>query len=309
MTVGSKMPLVSIGLPLYNAERYLGEALRSILSQSYRNFELIISDNASTDDTENICRQFASRDNRIAYYRNDSNLGGSPNFNRVYQLATGKYFKWAAHDDLISADYLAKCVAVLEADPGVVLCHSRTLRIDREGSVTGNYDSSLRTDSSRVHERFSDLVLVRHFCTLIFGVIRTSVLAKTPLMGSYIGSDRNLLAELGLYGRLHELPEYLFYRRDHPGTSLRTIPNYRDRLAWFDTSKKGRIVLPYWKNMCEFTRSVMCVPLNDSERIACLLQVLRWTRKGWKHLAIDVASPILKRTRWGYKYYAGGYGS
>ena len=309
MIMAAEKPLVSIGLPVYNAEEYLRNALDSLLAQTFTDFELIISDNASTDSTESICREYMVHDDRISYCCNEINVGGSKNFNKVFELSSGKYFKWAAHDDLVAPTYLERCVQIMEDDASIVLCHTKTAKINVEGKITGNYDAEMRLGSPLPHERFGDMVLVGHFCTLIFGLMRRDILEKTPLMGTYVGSDRNLLAELALLGSLHEVPEYLFFRRDHPKASVRSIPNYRERLSWFDTSKKGRWTLPYWRNYIEFILSITKVDLDFSERNRCYLQMVKWLRNGWKLLAVDLAQPILSRTKWGYKYYAGGYGS
>ena len=99
-------PRVSIGLPVYNGENFLEFALDSILGQTFQDFELIISDNASTDATESICRRYAAKDSRIRYYRNPNNQGAAQNYNRVFALARGEYFKWAAHDDVCKPNYL-----------------------------------------------------------------------------------------------------------------------------------------------------------------------------------------------------------
>ena len=115
------IPRVTIGLPVYNGQNYLVETLESLLAQTYTDFELVISDNASTDRTEAICRQYAAGDARIRYYRNDENIGASANYNRAFELGRGEYFKWAAHDDLLAPTYLERCVEVLDANPDVVL--------------------------------------------------------------------------------------------------------------------------------------------------------------------------------------------
>jgi glycosyltransferase involved in cell wall biosynthesis len=206
---------VSIGLPVYNGEKYIGEALGSILAQTYQNFELIISDNASTDKTEQICRAYATRDSRIRFYRNRRNLGAYKNFNRVFELSSSEYFKWAAYDDLLAPEFLQKCVSVLEKDPCIVLCHSKTVRIDEHGKLVGSYEHKMRIDSWKPHERFGDLIGIHNPCWPIFGVMRARVLRMTPLFGNYIATDRNLLAEISLVGRMYEIPEYLFFRRDH----------------------------------------------------------------------------------------------
>lgn len=307
--VSQRSCTVSIGLPVCNAESYLREAMDSILGQTFTDFELIVSDNASTDGTAEICREYAAGDDRVTYSRNDHNIGGARNFNRVFGLSTGEYFKWCSHDDLVAPDYLSRCVEVLDSDPSAVLCHSRSARINSRGEVTGDYDVSMRIGSHSPHERFADLIMVGHFCTLVFGVIRREALARTPLIAPYIGSDRNLLAELGLMGRFHEIPEHLFYRRDHPGASVRTYPNYRDRLPWFDPERSGGFTLPYWRNCLEYYRSISRVSLGSREKALCRAQMIAWLGRNWKFLAIDIAAPVLKRSSRGYKYYAGGYGS
>src|SRR5246127_6023313 len=119
-------PLVSVGLFVYNGERFIEEALQSILKQTFTDFELIISDNASTDRTGEIVKAYAERDNRIRYYRNEKNIGAGWNARRVYELATGKYFKWATADDFLEPDLLRRCVEILESDPGCVAAYTRT---------------------------------------------------------------------------------------------------------------------------------------------------------------------------------------
>jgi len=114
-------PRVSIGLPVYNGENYLEEAIDSILAQTYKDFELIISDNASTDRTPDICQAYANKDPRIRYYRNEKNIGAAVNFNRVFELSSSEYFKWAAHDDIIAPDYISECIEILDNDDSIVL--------------------------------------------------------------------------------------------------------------------------------------------------------------------------------------------
>lgn len=206
-------PRLSIGLPVYNGESFLKAALDSILNQTYKDFELIISDNGSTDKTEDICRSYMLEDQRIRYYRNNNNLGAAWNFNRVFSLSNGQYFKWAAHDDVCANEFLERCVDVLERDLGVIVCFSKTMQIDEQGNIEKKRDhiDLPNLSSSRSDKRFHDIIINRHGCESVFGVIRTSVLRKTPLIGNYIASDRVLLALLSIYGRFYELPEYLFF--------------------------------------------------------------------------------------------------
>lgn len=275
------MPKVSIGLPVYNGERYLEEALDSILAQTYTDIEIIISDNASNDHTPEICLTYAKKDSRIHYFRNEKNLGSAWNFNRVFELSSGKYFKWAAHDDIIASDFLMKCVNILDQDPSVVLCYSDATIIDEKGKFIENYEVNLNIDSPKPHERFRGL-LMNHQCFEIFGLIRGRVLRKTPLMGNYGHADGVLLARLGLLGRFYKIPEKLFFERRHPKQSIYTYgayqgpPNYHLWAAWFDPAKTGKIIFPYWKILSEYYNALLQVPLNGNERILCLLFLMRW---------------------------------
>ena len=151
----SPVPRVSIGVPVYNGELYLERALDSILAQSFDDFEVIIADNASDDRTEQICRDYACRDARVRYVRNETNLGASANFNRTFALARGPYFKWAAHDDVLGTDFLLRCVEVLDSNPDVVLCHTKTQQIDEDGRVAGNYDSLAVHRRPRIRSRWT----------------------------------------------------------------------------------------------------------------------------------------------------------
>src|SRR5260370_42275271 len=123
-------PLLSIGLFVYNGERFLEETLDSILNQTFTNFELIISDNASTDRTAEVSQAYARRDSRIRYYRGEKNMGAGWNTRRVYELATAKYFKWAAADDILEPEFLRRCGLGLEGDVGCVVGYGRTKKVD-----------------------------------------------------------------------------------------------------------------------------------------------------------------------------------
>src|SRR5919109_5579420 len=151
---------VSIGMPVYNGVRFLKEAIESILAQTFEDFELIISDNASIDQTEQICREYAAKDKRIRYYRNEKNLGAARNYNRVFELSTGEYFKWQAHDDLCDPQFLEKGVAVLARDPSIVLCYSKFLRIDEHGNPLTMETSKVR-GGAKPHERFRSVIQYR----------------------------------------------------------------------------------------------------------------------------------------------------
>jgi len=290
-------PKVAIGLAVYNGERFLRPALDSLLAQTMTDFELLISDNASTDSTPEICQKYALKDSRIRYVRQPANLGATANFNFLFRETRGKYFAWAAHDDVRHPDFLRRCVAALDQDPEIVLVFTRSRRIDEEGKVTGFYDkwdNDMRISHPAPHIRFSDVVCVQHACLAIFGVIRRDVLARTPLLGTQVGSDRDLLGELALIGKWRQLPDELFDRREHQGDSLHQFPREHLRLTWFDPAQAGSVGFPTWRNLGELAASVRRAPLPRRERLLAYAQFPRWLfgprwfRPRWLRMLRDV---------------------
>jgi glycosyltransferase involved in cell wall biosynthesis len=282
---GSEIPAISVGLPVYNGADYLGQAIDSLLSQSFKDFELLIQDNASTDATEQICRAYAAADSRVSYVRNPQNLGAAVNYNLVFQRARGRYFKWAAHDDVCAPDFLERCVEVLDRDSEVVLCCGQTRLINDDGSpvaydwkqkcyVTrhgervGQIDPGHRAEGVRPASRFWD-VLVRTMRTFeIFGVIRTDVLRKTHLHGGYYGSDKVLLAELSLLGRFHLLPEVLLYRRCHRAQSSNL--ELTQKSTWIGGGRREHWLMLRLRNVIPgYVEVVRGAPIALADKIVC----------------------------------------
>jgi len=270
------MPRVTIGMPVYNGEEFIAEAMESLLAQSFTDFELLVADNASTDGTGEICRGFADRDSRVRWLPSPENRGAAWNFNRLFFEAKGEFFRWSAADDVTAPTFLEKCVDILDAQPQVVLCHCYTSKIDAHGEPLGQYDldNGLDVANPAVHLRFRAQILPRHSCVHVFGLIRRDILAKTPLIGPYVSSDRVLLAELALHGPHHVIPEYLFARRHHGKTSIH-LDERTERAEWFDTKKKGRIALPAWRVVGELEKAILRAPLNLKEFGQCQLEVMR----------------------------------
>ena len=277
-------PRLAIGLPVYNGEEYLGAAIDSILAQTFDDFTLIISDNASTDGTEQICRGYASRDKRVRYFRNDENIGGARNFNRVFELSNAEYFKWMAHDDVYDPEFVAECVKVLDADQTIILCYTKTREINEHGEVVGNWIDSVKTDSEQPHERLYQMICIKHACFQQFGVMRSSILRKTKLMQAYSEADRWLLAELSLHGRIFEVRRYLFLRRDHPGTSMRAYASSSELMRFWDPKKRATVIFPRLRKMLEYLKVIGRTPMPKSEKILCFLQVGRWFGQGLARL-------------------------
>lgn len=273
----SSSPSVSIGLPVYNGEQFIDEAIQSVLRQSHSGFELVISDNASTDSTSEICLGYAERDERIRYLRSGTNHGAAWNFNRVFELSRGQYFKWLNHDDCWDPLMLERSVDVLETAPSdVVLCYPKTLFIDEHGSVIEHYEDRLDLRCADPARRLGNLIRNLRRCNALFGLMRTRDLERTRLLGAYIDADRTLLAELSMLGQFWELDERLFMRRMHPQGSTFANTTRQESMGWWNPARKAQKVhLPNWRLLMEHVRGVQHVPLASADRRGCYVSLGR----------------------------------
>jgi len=273
------VPRLSIGLPVYNGEEYLAEALDALLGQSYQDFELIISDNASTDGTEAICRRYLAQDRRIRYIRLPENIGAAPNHNFVFRESRGELFKWASHDDLYGRDLLLRCVEALDERPQTVLAHTWNAIIDGTGTVTQPFDYRLATDSTHAPERFRSL-LFEPGGDDFYGVIRADVLRRVTPHDSYHHADRTFVAEIALHGPFYQVPELLYFRRDHPTRAERANPTKRTRCANLDPRRADRLRHPTVRLLGEyvwgFVAAIHRAPLTGAERRECYRYLGQW---------------------------------
>lgn len=276
----TRTPRLSIGLPVHNGEQYLAEALDALLGQSYGDFELIISDNASTDGTEAICRRYAGTDRRIRYIRQQRNIGCAGNHNVVFTRSRGELFKWASDDDLYGRDLLRRCVEALDRRPDVVLAHSHTAII--EGGTGGSARGvayPLATSAPRAPVRFRS-VLFDEGGDDDYGVIRADVLRRVHPYGSYYHADRPIIAELALHGPFHQVPEWLYFRRDHPGAAVREHPGIRAWCANYDARRADRLRHPVVRLVAEYVwayvAAIRAAPLSSADRVRCYQHLATW---------------------------------
>ena len=286
------VPKVSIGLPVYNGSNYLALTFDRILSQTFTDFEVIVCDNDSKDDTAKICAEYCSRDSRIRYYKNDSNIGAAPNFNRTFELSRGKYFAWAAHDDMYDLRFLEKCVKVLDEHPDVVLAHSALAFVDdddnpiifREGAdavaagkpIRDIYGNSVMkpdqlniAESQSAQERFHEVLHKVHWCLQVFGLARSDVLRRTGLQRSYYGADKVFLAEISLAGRFHQIDEVLFTKRIHRQMSF--YQTTKEKRKWIDPNSRHR--LPQLQMIKDYAVAVTRNPLSFGQRLKCFFAI------------------------------------
>ena len=275
-------PLVSIGMPVFNGENFIGEALSSIVAQSYQNLQIVIGDNASTDATESICREFAERDDRIQYFRHAENLGASANHDFVFFRSDGPFFRLAAHDDVLHPKLIERCANALISRPEYALAYPRTRQIDAEGVEQGGIDDNITgMDSPSPALRLGRIICPRNWATPVFGVFRRDAVRAETILGRYVGSDRTLLAELAMAGPWHRVDEYLFYRREHATTSTNAFRGEFSRISWFDPSASRAGRFPHWRRLNEFRKAVQRAELSPGQRALAFTQIARWTITPW----------------------------
>lgn len=286
-------PLISVSLPVYNGENFIAAAIECVLNQTVTDLELIITDNTSTDRTEEICKAYVEKDSRVRYIRQEKNLGVTLNFNRGYHEATGKYFKWITHDDLITPDCLEKSIAMLEANPGSVLAHSRIHLIDENDQTIEYYDTGLeKIGDPRQSVRFGEMILKPHQCLECDGVMPREAVGKTALYGSFPGADRALITEIVLVGPFIRTEEPLFITREHQTRFRRAQVTPQDRLATYDTSMRGKKMVGTWVMYRDYWRMVNAQVTDKRERRACKLHLLKWWLVNWNtaRVVVDVIS-------------------
>ena len=275
----SRTPRLSVGIPVYNGHNYLADSIESLLGQSYEDFELIISDNASTDDTADICRRYEKQDSRIRYFRQERNIGGAPNHNFLVEQARGELFKWASDDDLYARDLLKLCVEALDEFPDVVLAHSWTAVIDASDTVTQAVRYGLDTASPSAPERFRSL-LYEVGGDDDGGVIRMEVLRRATLLGSYHHSDRTLTAGIALFGPFYQVPDWLYFRRDHAERAERAFKSVRNWCANLDPRRSDALRNPairlYAEYIWGYVNAIQEAPLTPAEKRACYRHLAGW---------------------------------
>lgn len=283
-------PRVTIGVPVHDGAAYLAAALDSLRAQTFRDLEIIVSDNASTDESVAIASAYAAVDPRIRLVQSRVNIGGNANFHLVLDLARGEYFKWAAHDDLCDASFVERCVAVLDGDPSIVCCHARTVKIGADGEPVAGLPDPTRASAGgadpRARVRFRDVLLHTGYAARSFGLMRTAALRTCrPLLPVY-GSEKVLMAELALRGRFHDIDEVLFFERVH-AKSASALGTASAQQAFAAPSGAGGRLVPRLRLLGGYLGAIRRAPLAAPEKLRCaaavgsyLLQVRKWRGVG-----------------------------
>lgn len=266
---GSAEPVVSIGVPVYNGARHLAQAVQSLLAQTFTDFEIVISDNASTDDTAVICQRFAAADPRVRYLRQPKNIGAPRNWSLLVHEARGQFFKWASANDYCCPSFVEKCLAALSSDPGAVLSFGQTRLIEDETGVARDYDGDIEVLDDRASDRFKRVCRSLRLNNAQSGLLRMDILRKTGLDRPYQGGDLVLMAELALYGRFRIVPDALYFRR-MDARSLSTRLSAAELRYFIDPTagaSKGSVVL---RRHMDMFAAILHARIGMRERLACL---------------------------------------
>jgi glycosyltransferase involved in cell wall biosynthesis len=272
-------PRLTLGLPVHNGERYLCESVDALLAQTFTDFELIISDNASTDRTGAIAQAYAAVDARVRYVRHPRNMGSAFNHNFVVAQARGQFFKWVSDDDSYAPDLLRRCIEALDRWPQIVLAHAWTAFIDDAGQLTHRVDYPLRTDAVGAPQRFRSLLYTQGGDD-IYGVVRTGVMRSVAPHGSYHLADRTMVAELALHGPFYNVPDFLYFRRDHPNRAERVATGIRRRSAHLDPRRADRRRHPVVRLVAEYllgyVTAIWQAPIGVADRLRCSRDLIVW---------------------------------
>lgn len=287
-----RAPRLTVGVPVFDGERYLAETLEALLAQDYRDLVVVVSDNASSDGTRAICEDFAARDPRVEYHREEVNRGGAWNFTRVLELARTELFAWNAADDVAAPGHLSRCVAALDAHPQAPLAYDRVRLIGPDSDVIGELgDEDLDLTAPRPSARLEHF-LVRQAVHIEYGVWRTEFLRAIGGEPEIRGGDVVLGARLLLRAPAVKVPEQLFFSRRHPeqGSALEGLAQVQENRP----DARFRLTFPQTRILVELVRSVLAAPLPPAERRRCLRAVVRaWAVPRRRSYASDVKQNLL----------------
>lgn len=286
----------TVGVPVYNGERYLEQALDSVRAQDEPDLEILVSDNGSTDGTQEICRQAAADDPRVVYVRHEVNRGGAWNFNHLVARASAPYFTWAAADDVREPAFVRRCLETFaDTDPTTVLVYPRTRIIDARGQVTEELnDRDLACNEPTPHQRIGHFLRAQA-AHIFYGLHRTDVLRSTRGIRPTVGNDMVVLAEMACRGPFALVGEHLFLQRRH---AEQFSAQGHGQVAWHAPSASVRFSFPHTRVSVELVRGVLSSPISPAEKAACVATIpVAWTVPRWRGPASDVRTALGLRPR------------
>lgn len=279
----STSPRISIGVPVYNGAETIGAALEPLLAQTYGDFELVVSDNASTDSTAEVVQSLAHLDKRIRYVRQPINLGVNGNYSFVASVARGEYLKWASCSDWCAPTFLEHCLAALDNDRTAVLAAPRTRLFAVDLATAQDYPDDIQLLDNRPVDRFIALTRTMRLNNAMNGLIRLAALRRTRLIETYRSADVVMMGHLALLGRFLLLDEPLFYRRMEAATASALQDAESVRRLHYPTMS-ARALFQHWKRQAGWVKAAASAPLRLDERAQVLTWVARMTY--WERLGL-----------------------
>jgi hypothetical protein len=260
---------VTVGMPLFNGEKHgLEKNLDAILKQDYENIEVIISDNASTDRTAEICLAAAAKDPRVKYYRHEKNFGLLKNGWRVLHLCTTPFFKMAEHGDFHKPAYISACMKRMREDESIVLCYPRTLAVHENGE-SEIADDHIDAMSDSPVERYMHVISQLRYCNASYGLFRTPYLREIKVANEECrGSDVVMLAEMALKGKIAQLDEVLYvtYRDKKWSQGIEQQVAAINRMYTMNDPRRG-ITFPFCRMIGEHLELVRFSNLTEQEKV------------------------------------------
>lgn len=299
-------PAATVGIPVYNGERFLEQCLESVLSQTASDIEIIVSDNASTDRTPEICRRYAAMDSRIVALRSPENRGAAWNHNRVLAASRAPLFQWLGADDYLAPEHVERCAAALAANPAAVACVSATTVVDELGAAVAWPDVGMPLDALDPVARYASMLdswPPNH--NPFYSVFRASAIERAPRLGSYLGADRLFVAGVAALGPFVKLPEPMFFRRKHAGNRSIAVAKqhavYTPGSQWQFDLRETRLM---WEQLPLIARSPVPTRLKlrmlraSAARMASGRAMLR---REWRSAAGDALRQLFHIRRAVYK--------
>ena len=267
-------PRVSFALPVRNGGDKIRRCLDSLLAQDFEDFEIVISDNASTDGTQDVIREYAARDSRVRPFLNERDVGQIENFNRVVHIARGEYFRWIGADDWIEPEYASSCIAILDHDPGAIaVTNFIRIYVDDKPTRSDEYFGEL-LESERPERRFTRMLWTFHAGDSIYeplySMIRRSVLLSTSLVRMMVKADRILASELSLLGRFHHHHACLTHRWKPSGVTVHS----EEYLKRYRPDRSAELQSTPWRQARVLMSVIRDAPLTTRQRLVCMKAVV-----------------------------------
>lgn len=290
-------PLVTVGLPVYNSERYVSQSIDSLLAQTFGDYKIVICDNASTDRTGEICQEYAKRDPRIEYHRNASNLGLPGNYNLSFSLCRSKYFRWATGDDYSSPDQLEDHVRVLESDPEIAVCYSQAAMVDEGGVQYETWTDDLHLMQDDPVARFKIAVTKISRVHHHLGLMRSSCLRRTLGFAHHVCADQGLIAELSLLGKFYRIEKQQFFRRMHGASSSWQTFDEEHQARFYHAAHVKRIPFNRFRWHAYYAQVVHHSPLSNLQRLEAYAFLTRYSAAEWRWLGSELTHELRRALR------------